>query len=375
MYEFGVVGLGPAGCFFLACLPEEAWARTVVFDSAATVSQQQHEDRDTCIGGDLRRYYENVVANLPCQKLAAAFHAIPRWKDETLTVFEKYAPDACPYLGDIAGQLCEFVKPLLPRMAERSTEHIVEARMIPGGWRLVGNTGATWTVTKLVVCTGGEPRQLDSLQEAATSRAIPLDIALDAEQLRAHVGSADRVVVFGTAHSGLLILRNLREAGCQHVSAIYRSASGPPFRWARPHDTECPCHLLGGTGCHDSEGVKQEAAAIADAIVRGEWGAETPHILRSEDVAAVGAALKAATAVVYAVGFQSRLPQFYGLGGDLLNIRHDPQTAQVAPGVWGFGLAFPSCYETPRGTVAPDVGLPAFAAHIQRCMPGILQIY
>ncbi len=348
MFEFGVVGLGIAGCVFLACLPDDRLRNTLVFDSG-------------CLGGDLARRYGSVVANLTCEQLSNAIHAIPRWKDTRLTVLEAQDPNTCPRLSDLCKQLCELMRPLLP-MTTLHSQHIASISQIPGGWVLLTAEGASYTVTKSVICTGGEPRRLDYPKPA-----IPLEIALDAVALDSYIRPTDRVVVFGTAHSGTLILRNLRDMGCRDIVGAYREA--PPFRWVRAHTPECPCHLIGGTGCHDSEGVKQESAAIADAIVRGEW--PSVRILRTEGEEFVRAVM-AADYVVYATGFQRRIPVIKGLGGDVLEARHDPVTGAIAPGLWGFGLAFPGQYEKPQGGTAPDIGLPGFVAHIQACLGGLL---
>lgn len=349
MYELGVIGLGPAGCFFLACLSEEQLSRTVVFESG-------------CVGGDLARFYGNVVANLTCAQLSAALHSIPRWSKALLSVFEKYAPDACPSLADLCLQLRELVQPLLASV-HLHTQHVTEIRQSVGGWTVETTSGST-DVLKVVVCTGGEPRKLNYPRPC-----IPLEIALDRKALASYIRPGDRVVVFGTAHSGTLILRNIREAG--GISAgVYRE--DPPFRWSRAHTPECPCHILGGTGCHDSEGVKQESATIADMIVRGEWGAQTPELIRAEDSEKLVRAILDAKYVVYAVGFQSRAPRIVGIGGAIIE-GYNPETAVIAPGAWGFGLAYPSLYEKPQGGHAPDVGFPGFADHILRCAKYIVE--
>lgn len=343
MFEFGVIGLGPASCLFLACLPEDRLTRVVAFEPG-------------CIGGDLARRYGGVVANLTSEQLCRALRNVPRWSTAPMPVLEAYAPDVCPTLADLCLQLRELMKPLLDRITLHS-QHIDEIRQTMGGWIVGGQV-----VAKVIVCTGGEPRRLNYPRPA-----IPLEIALDKVALTSYVQPAARVVVFGTAHSGTLVLRNLREIGCKGVG-IYR---GKAFRWSRPHDTECPCHLLGG-GCHDSEGVKQESARIADAIVRGEWGALTPDLVELSDSEALVRAVLEAEYVVYAVGFQKREIRFLGLGGEVLKVQHDPVTAAIAPGVWGFGLAYPSVYEKPQGGVAPDVGFPGFVGHIRACMDAIL---
>lgn len=358
MYEYGVIGLGPAGCLFLACLQDDDLGRMVVFDSG-------------CVGGDLARLYGNVVANLTCAKLSEALRTVPRWSSARLEVFEGYAPDACPRLADLCIQLRELMKPVLARVTLHS-KHVTKVRREPAWWCIETDTSISGSiqVAKVIVCTGGEARRLNYPKPA-----IPLEIALNKDALTSYIRPIDRVVVFGTAHSGTLILRNLRDVGCRGMVGVYRGGAGasPPFRWATPHTPECPCHLLGGTGCHDSEGLKQESAAIAAAIVRGEWASDGLLLVRLEDTEAVVRAVMAADYVVYSVGFQARVPHMEGLGGEALDAgSYDPVTGAIAPGAWGFGLAFPSMYEKPQGGIAPDVGLPGFVGHILHCMPAIL---
>lgn len=349
MYEFGVIGLGPAGCLFLACLPDEVLGRVAVFDSG-------------CVGGDLSKLYGNVRANLTCSKLAGALQAVPRWATARLEVFERYAPDACPRLADLCEQLRELMKPVLARGTLHS-QHVDSMRREPAGW--VVEAGGTVRVAKVVVCTGGDPRRL-----GYTKPVIPLEIGLDRAALASYIRPSDRVVVFGTAHSGTLVLRNLRDVGCRGTVAVHR---GVPFRWATPHTPECPCHLLGGTGCHDSEGLKQESAAIAAAIVRGEWTEGGVSLVPLEDSEAVAKALEEADYVVYSVGFQARVPSMVGLGGETVDVtKYNVGTGLIAPGAWGFGMAFPAMYKKPQGGIAPDVGLPGFVGHILHCMPSVL---
>ncbi len=186
---------------------------------------------------------------------------------------------------------------------------------------------------------------------------IPLDIALTVEGLRSflHDAAEKRVTVFGTAHSGTLILKNLKDLGCRQVTAIYKGRQ--PFRWAR---------------YHDPEGLKQESALIADDIVGRAWGELTPTLVHVDDIAGTIRAVMSADFVIYALGFESRRPTIVGIGGTVLHPTFHPDTAELAPGLWGFGIGFPGLYELPKGGKAADVGFGGFVAQIQRCMGGIL---
>ncbi len=330
----GLVGLGPAGCFFLACLPPERLSSVCVFERS-------------CIGGDLSRLYGDVVANLTRAEMAKAFRCVPQWAVAPLPILDAYAEDACPLLADVCLQLRILMKPLLAQV-KLYTEEVQEIQQVVGGW-VLKTTTASHTMQQVVLCTGADPRVLHYPKPA-----IPLAMALSPHALRRYVRAEDRVVVFGTSHSGTLILRNLRQIGCR-TTAVYRGHT--PFRWFRNHD---------------SEGLKQESAAIADEIVASTWGTLTPTLLPFDSHEGLVRAILEADYVVYATGFVRRHPPMKGMRGEDVGTAYDPATAQIAPGIWGFGIAFPALYEMPRGGQAPDVGFLGFVSHILKCIPGIL---
>jgi hypothetical protein len=188
---------------------------------------------------------------------------------------------------------------------------------------------------------------------------IPLDIALSPTRLAAFLAPEGRdqlrVVVFGLSHSGTLVLRNVREAGCGFLTGVYRGTQ--PFYWFRYGHTE---------------GLKQDSAVIADAIVAREWGSATPALLRFADFEAVASAVICADYVVYAVGFDRRAPVFQDARGAFFVPKHDPATCLLAPNCWGFGIGFPGEYVTNTGDMAPDVGFGGFVAAIQKNLQTIL---
>jgi hypothetical protein len=174
--------------------------------------------------------------------------------------------------------------------------------------------------------------------------SIPLDIALDKQRLSNHVSPGQHILVFGTAHSGPLIVKNLVDLGTT-ITNFY--ATEQPFYFDR-------------NGAYD--GVKQDAAVIADAILQGSYSnvsLESVH-----DMSAIIRASKSADACIYACGFEARCiqPQWN---------RYDGATGRIegTTTAWGFGIAYPN--RAPDG-IHWDVSVPAFQAHIQRQMPEIL---
>jgi hypothetical protein len=179
-------------------------------------------------------------------------------------------------------------------------------------------------------------------------------MALSPNMLGTYLRGGERVVVFGTSHSGTLVLRNIRQIGCKST-AVYRGDS--PFRWARNHDPE---------------GLKQESATIADEIVGRVWGSETPTLLPLSSQSDLVRAVMDADYIIYAVGFDRRRPRIIGLDGADVGNNYSHETASIAPGMWGFGIAYPAMYEMPRGGQAADIGYMGFVSHILKCMPAIL---
>lgn len=341
MYAIGLVGLGPAGCLFLATLPPEKRGSVIAFDAE-------------CIGGDLARLYGGVTANLTCDQMIAALRLVPEWTMADMGFLTaKYSGDVCPLLADVCQQLRQLMGPILSRTRVHTGTVNTCQQGADGTWVLQTSKGPC-KVGRLVLCTGAEARKMD-----LPKSVVPLDVALSEVDLRRFVRPEAHVVVFGTSHSGTLVLRNLSSMGCSHVTAVYRGEQ--PFRWFRDGDTE---------------GLKQESAAIADAVQTRAWGDRTPMLVSTADFEGVLRATMDADHVIYCIGFISRHPIIQGADGTTLSspLHHDPTTGALTGvrNAWGFGIGFPGQYTTNTGSLAADVGFGGFVEQIRRCMPAIL---
>jgi pyruvate/2-oxoglutarate dehydrogenase complex dihydrolipoamide dehydrogenase (E3) component len=171
--------------------------------------------------------------------------------------------------------------------------------------------------------------------------SIPLECALDA-RIEDYLKPSDHVVLYGTMHSGTLVMKNLNRLGIR-TTAVYK---GQPFVWDRD-------------GAYD--GIKQEAAEVADAVVAGAYKNLTLVPLEeAKDIKATWA--------VYAMGFTPRSIEVVVKGRSVVN--YDGRTGQIAPGAWGFGIAYPNL--APDG-VHWDVSVAAFALHIEGQISSILK--
>jgi cation diffusion facilitator CzcD-associated flavoprotein CzcO len=333
MYKIAIVGLGPAGIFTLALLPSEILASTIIFEKSA-------------IGGDLATQYSAVSANIPKSAIIDAFRSIPRWANAAFPFLDKYNDDDCPLLGDCVRQLRALIAPDVARAVLHITQITDYIHQSNGSWQLVSPIGLFET-QKLVLCTGANPKTLD-----LPKPIIPLHIALNPKLLQDFVLPTDRIVVLGTAHSGTLVLNNLRTAGVKSLTAMYKGTT--PFLYARDGH---------------SEGIKQESATIADSIVADGW-AKTISLY---DFASTHRALMEADSIVYAIGFERPALTYIADDGTRKPLLHNNTTAEFnVANVYGFGIGFPMPYTGPDGKQYPDVGFGGFILAIKAALPAIL---
>lgn len=205
-------------------------------------------------------------------------------------------------------------------------------------WNIKLKTSDTpLTADTLLLATGSEPKHLD-----LPYPSIPLQVALDKEKLSSYVKQGQHILVFGTAHSATLIVKNIIDLGAS-VTNFY--ASPKPFYFDRDGEYD---------------GLKQDAAEIADKLLSNELPVKLVPI---HDTSAVIRQTRYVDAVVYAIGFEPRDP--FGLK------EYDGFTGQIKgyTTAWGFGIAYPN---KAQDGIHWDVSIPAFQAHIQTQMPTIL---
>jgi cation diffusion facilitator CzcD-associated flavoprotein CzcO len=336
MYKIAIVGLGPAGIFTLALLPEELLPHIIVFESLA-------------IGGALATDYGSVIANLTKSTILEAFRGIPRWTSDKFALLEKYEDNQCPLLNDVVRQLRELIAPDLLRVSFHNlrvnsyklceSHESCESR---GNFWELSTSNGVFETQKLILCTGATPKTLD-----LPKYTIPLSVALTPALLPNFISPLDRVLVFGTAHSGTLVLKNLHSAGISKLTAIYKGEK--PFYYFRDGF---------------SEGIKQESATIADDLAAKKWAT----LIRADDFAGTHRAILEATAVIYAIGFEPHNLHY------LENNISKPffVGSSSAPNVYGFGIGYPGFYTGADGIQYPDVGFGGFINKIKAALPSML---
>ena len=291
----------------------------------------------TFLGGDLLQNYSTVLSNTPWWKTRKALEAYPKWSEDILNEADKvFETNKCIPVGEIA-RLCRTVATKASESVEKYKTTVKSFIWTDSFWTITHTTG-TIKATTLFLAQGGTPKELD-----LPIPSIPLNLALDKSFLERALRKIDNIVVFGTAHSGTLVLQNLNELGIQTI-AVYRGDI--PFRFERDKAYD---------------GVKEGSEGIADAILRGDHKNLT--LIPWSHPLELHKALLKATHVIYAIGFEPR--KFEGI-----DLSYDPATSKLSagPNLYGYGLAYPGV-SVVDGKLYIDVSVLSFQDQIQRCLP------
>lgn len=323
MKKICIVGLGAAGLLVLYTLQK----------NGIRPEQILIVDPHLC-GGDLRDKWSCVRSNTVWRQLLTAV-PFPGALPERFAALDPESPCS---LRHYIEYLMEAVRPFLLQCEVHCT--VATKIWHETVWTIQIKNGAEpLTADLLVLATGSEPKQMN-----LPYPSIPLCVALDKQRLESYVSNGQHILVFGTAHSATLIVKNLLDCGAT-VTNFY--ATPKPFYFDRDGDYD---------------GLKQDAAQIADKILAKELPVKLVSV---QDTGAVIRHTKKVDGVVYAIGFEARNP--FGLK------EYNGETGQLTggPNAWGFGIAYPN--KAPDG-IHWDVSIPAFQAHIEKQMPSILSL-
>lgn len=290
------------------------------------------------MGGDLAKYYYDVESNTTWDKM---LNAIP----ESQQIY----PDLDSAKTTNLLYITNCLQKLISKNAQKAESHIGLVQELvyikeKNKWIIKLQSGK-YEASTIFLCQGGIPKQLD-----IPVKTLPLHIALNKNEIKKHLNTSDSVVVFGLAHSGTIILKNLADAGIKHITGIYKTIQ--PFEFMRDG--------------HYS-GIKQESAEIADAILRGNYPSIT--LANMNDIATLTRTIRNATVFINAIGFETRPIKIVVEDKEINSKLYNPETAEIteAPNCYGFGMAYPSVSVIGEKTY-PDISVAAFQQHISRVL-------
>jgi hypothetical protein len=317
-YKYCIVGFGIAGQILILELLK-----------AGTPKNEIIICDETFLGGDLIIKYGSVLSNTPW------------WK--TKKALEVYTSDLPAFPTDKCTPVSEIVKACLQtslKAAEGVDKITTTVISLEPGWT-IKHTFGSFNAEKVFLTIGATEKNID-----LPLPKIPLHIALDKQQLINYINPNDKITVFGTSHSGTIILDNLNQLSTP-TTAVYKGQT--PFRFES--------EIYGG--------LKEASEAHAKAILNGIYPNIT--LIPWSDPLLVYKTLSKTTKIICATGFETKTP--FGKEYKI----YDPSTAIIKAGsnIYGFGIAYPGI-STHDGIIYQDVSVLSFQEQIQHCLPAII---
>jgi cation diffusion facilitator CzcD-associated flavoprotein CzcO len=335
-YKWTVIGAGPAGIAAVGRLLDHGIAPEKVawVDPDFTAGD---------LGDKWRAVPSNTAVSLFLDYLNASpsfrFHEAPAFK---LTEVDPGETCLLDLVADPLVWISEHLRQRVTPFRTMATELYLHNRR----WTVQTEQRAI-TSEQVILAVGATARKL-AYPDLVD---IPLDVALNPEKLAELSLEGAKVAVFGSSHSAMIALPNLLKQPVDKVVNFYRS----PLRYAVN---------MGDWTLFDDVGLKGRAASWARDNIDGVY----PERLQRLSIhhPEFRDRLAQCDHVVYTVGFERRqlprTPQWERLG-------YNPTNGILAPGLFGFGIAFPERRTDPSGFTEHRVGLSKFMTYLKTVLP------
>lgn len=338
VFEWAVIGAGPAG---IAAVGE-------LLDQGVSPQTIAWCDPQFQVG-DLGQFWHGVNSNtkvklfLQFLKACDAFHYEKR---PHAFPIETLAQDKTCLLGEMVKPL-QWITDELKQQVFTQQSTATELTLSNNKWHIKTDT-QTLVAKKVILAIGSEPKPLKQTIKGLTT--IPLEAALNPETLKQQCTKDDTVAVFGSSHSAMIILKTLIEANVKKIVNFYLS----PVRFAIEHENWT---------LFDNTGLKGSTADWVREHITGTPPQNVTRLLASPDN--IDKRLPECNKVIHAIGFNPRtLPV-----SDMEALNYNPTNGIIAPGLFGFGIAFPERIQDPLGHQEFNVGLWKFMKYIKRILP------
>jgi cation diffusion facilitator CzcD-associated flavoprotein CzcO len=337
-YQYAVVGAGPAGIMAIGKLLDAGVSGEAIIwvDPLFSV-------------GDLGAKWRNVSSNTIVKTFIDALKATRAFEFDALlaecSLNSQALQETCELSHVVDAMQC-VSDHLMHQVAIRRT-FVTALNAIDSGWDIACGSD-NYHVARVILAVGSVPNTLDT-----TIKTLPIDVALNPGLLQKTVAKDAKIAVFGSSHSAVLVIKNLVENGCRVINFV-RS----PTRYAIYHE---------GWIEYDNTGLKGIAAKWAKTHL------ETPldsHIQRYESTPEnTEHFLEQCDAAVYAIGFS---PRTIAVNGAIDFAAYNNKTGEIAPGLYGCGIAFPEAVVDRAGNHEMNVGIWKFNGYLDRVLPAWL---
>ena len=340
-YTWTVIGAGPAGIAAVGQLIDHGVAAKEIL----WIDPHFHV-------GDFGSKWLKVPSNTKVKLFTQFLNAVQAFEydkcPEKFSLHEQDPDVTCEL--NLMAQPLQWVTNQLRQKVTSLTDFVTEMSLNKRIWHLSLQNSKIQS-KNVIMATGSEPKTLSH----SHLETVDLSIAFDREKLAAKCGADDTVAVFGSSHSAILIIRNLLEAcSVKNVVNVYQS----PLRYAVYLENEI---------LFDDTGLKGTTAEWAREHIDGVLPKKLFRVLAND--LHVEKHLDTCNKAIYAVGFKRRHIEIEGMS----ELTYDDKTGIIAPGLFGFGIAFPEAKLDRFGNLEYRVGLWKFMDYLKRIMPVWLQ--
>lgn len=336
-HSWSVIGAGPAGITAIGKLLDAGIPETEILWVDPEFS-----------GGDFATKWHNVGSNTSVglfQRYLNSCHAFAYSNHNQNFALDTLDPQDNCLLKAMAEPL-QWVTQNLSAKVRSVKGSVTHLHMGNHHWKLtVGDD--VYVSQNVILAVGARAKVLDY----TPAEIINLHDALNPEQLHHYCQPSDRVAVFGSSHSAILVLKNLLEFCVSNVINFYQS----PLRFAIPE---------GDSYIFDNIGLKGPTANWAMQTLQGNLPENLQRYLSMQEN--LDRYLPECNKVVYAVGFESR-SSIHVEGVSPLPC--NPKLGIIAPGLFGLGIAFPELITDRFGYQENNVGLWKFMDYLNRILP------
>lgn len=341
--RIAIIGGGTGGLTALAVMLECG----VPASQIIWIDGKQEADPEAFNVGALGNFYSTVPGNSKVKRYVAFLQSCKIFdacKDESFTTLQELDPE-------IECDLTYIVRPLqtitnyLRTKVSTLVGRVHSLAFNNDEWHL--NMGNTVVKAYMVVlATGSHPKKLS----LPGLEVIPLEVALNREQLAKIVTPQDTVAIFGSSHSAILSMKFLNDLNTSKIINFYNKP-----------------YILRENG--NTTGVAGVAAQFAKEVLEKKCPDCIERYEYSEQNLA--AHLPRCNKVIYAIGFSQN--NIEGVTTPDGIIPYDESTGTIGPRLFGIGIAFPEKIVETDGHIEPNIGIMPFMEYALKVVPSWLQ--
>lgn len=336
-FKFTVIGAGPAGIATIG----------VLLQSGVNPRDIIWIDPEFNMGR-IGKYYELVPGNTKNKLFIEFIECCDAFKDCKSAKIDNLK--SCnPEKEDILKHVSEALKAVTQFLSKKvhTINGCLKSLYFDKGVWNISTDYIQLTSKNVILATGSYPRSLNY----DNSKEIPLDFALDPNKLKQIVKEEDTVLVVGSSHSAILLLKYLSEINVKKIINLYKN----DLKYAID---------MGTWVLYNSTGLKGLTAKWAKEILEKNPPKNLERKKNTKEN--LDKALNESTKIIYAIGYdKNSLPKISANP----EYNYDDTTGIIAPGLFGIGIAFPEKYIDPIGNVEHQVGLNSFMNYAQRVVP------